>query len=225
MTWSKTTPVGTETLKLGDDRLRGLKVDFTLGMDWEHVIPGSDINNPIADHKFYIGSAAPSDGYNIKGRIYYNTITQAFYCYSGTAWVPVNMPRNLFPTGTRLPAENLGSSWKTITLGTRYAIRLRDYKDGLVTGGVDDPLLFTNSHETDSVAYLHSHAVSGTISGLDGTKIGRGGSASTTPYPVNWDHTHPFSATSQQSLITHSHTLLENGMSISARVLAIYERV
>lgn len=82
--WDVTTPSGSESRSLGDDRIRELKTDVQTALQFDGDFPGSDTSNPHFTYTPSTGTTAlrPSGDDAVSGRLYINktsgTIEQSY---------------------------------------------------------------------------------------------------------------------------------------------------
>lgn len=105
--WDTTTPSGSESKSLGDDRIRELKTDVQTSLQYEGSFPGSDTSNPRFIYKLSSGTTGsePTGNAAPAGRLFFNDTRHALEQSSGDGvW------RVLDPVSTgSVTASKLGS--------------------------------------------------------------------------------------------------------------------
>ena len=93
--WDVTTPAGTESRSLGDDRIREFKTDIQTALQYEGDFPGSDTSNPKFIYTPSYGTNANRPSSPVTGQLFLNNLSSGtIERYSGTAWETINTVGN-----------------------------------------------------------------------------------------------------------------------------------
>ena len=90
--WDVTTPAGTESKSLGDDRIRELKTDIQTSLQYEGDFPGPDTSDPKFIYTPSTGTSAgrPTGDEAVAGRLYVNISSGVIEQYNGSTWNPIS---------------------------------------------------------------------------------------------------------------------------------------
>lgn len=165
-TWDVTTPAGSESKSLGDDRIREFKTDIQTSLRYEGDFPGPDTANPRFLYTPSTGTTSqrPSGSTNTAaGMLFVNKSSKTIEQYNGSTW-DVIAYTNGFPSGSKLLffQASCPNGWTQDTSVGGQVLRSTNSTGG-GTGGTTDPLAtitLTHSHTVDP----HTHTVSGTTS-------------------------------------------------------------
>jgi hypothetical protein len=151
--WDVTTPAGTESKSLGDDRIRELKTDIQTALEHEGEFPGEDTSSPKFIYTPSSGTSAqrPSGLTNTAtGQLYINTSSSTIERFDGLLWSPV---ASLIPTGfkTLIVGNSCPPGWAVDTSSGGRALRV---SESLALGGIDG-----GSSDISTTTYAHSHTV------------------------------------------------------------------
>lgn len=173
MTWDKTKPTApptSETLKLGDDRIRETKEDFQNAVDDEKIFPGPNpLNAPVCYDKIPYGTLAQRPAANASngGRFYVNTDDGTIEYDSGGAWEAITCPKDLFPSGSVIAFYQASppTGWSQMTDAGLNDVTIRIVSGpGATTGGTDSisiPPTHDHGLVTGSQSIDHTHTNSG----------------------------------------------------------------
>lgn len=85
-TWDTTTPTGSESKSLGDDRIRELKTDIQSALQAEGVFPGTDTAHPKYFNVISSGTSSGRPTNPSVGRWYVNYSSACIEQYNGSSW-------------------------------------------------------------------------------------------------------------------------------------------
>lgn len=166
MTWDAAVPLASESLKLGDDRIRETATHLQDGLQNEKIFPGPNpLTAPVCYDKIPYGTTAarPSANASHAGRFYYNTSLGRIQYDNGGAWTNFTPPNNVFPSGSVIAwfqsAAPTGWSQLTDSAINDRALRVTS-GGGAVTGGADSissPPTHDHDAATGSESIAHTH--------------------------------------------------------------------
>jgi len=208
-TWDTTTPLNTESEKLGDDRIRDAKSAFQEAMQVESIFPGTDLANPICRRAPLKGTTAarPTATVAYAGRWYFNSTTKTLQRNTtAPGWEDIAAPYDIIPAASTMIFYQSAAptGWAQITTYNDYTIRIVS-GSGLGTGGTGSisspPTHAHGSGATASANASHSHAFPWSGSSLENTGIGFASldSGLTSVSTENVVHTHTLPSTSVQA--------------------------
>lgn len=135
-TWDASTPSGSESKSLGDDRIRELKTDIATALEFEGVFPGTNTSSPIYIWTPSSGTTAnrPTGLGLVDGRLYVNTSSGCLEHYNATTaqWSCFDVVPSSNIVGTDLSTTVAGPG--LYHTGTALAVR-GDETTISVTGG------------------------------------------------------------------------------------------
>ncbi len=110
-TWDVTTPAGSESKSLGDDRIRALKVDISTALNQDGKFPGADTSNPRFHVTLTSGtSGSRPTGNNLSvGRLYLNTTLGALERWTGSSWVQYDLTPSTSINSTDISTDAIGA--------------------------------------------------------------------------------------------------------------------
>lgn len=174
MTWDITTPVGTEAVGQGDDRIREMKSDVQdalRGQDTsgvEAIFPGADTASPVYRYRGLKGSTAARPASGDYG-LYMNETLNTIQRDNGSSWVDV---ATLIPATTVMlfcqAAAPVG--WTKLVTQNDKALRVVSGGTGGSAGGTNALSTAAHTHTIASGgAHTHVLASAGTTPSLNYT--------------------------------------------------------
>lgn len=121
--WNAATPLGTDFIAQGDDRLRELKAALEEALSHEDsTFPGATpASTPIFIPGFLRGTTAsrPTGDSLVSGRLYVNTTLGCIERYNGSAWVSVATD---IPAGTKMVfyQASAPTGWTAVALNDKF---------------------------------------------------------------------------------------------------------
>lgn len=154
MTWSTSTPAGSDSLANGDNIIRELKTDIQTALRGddtegvEAVFPGSDTANPVYRYRGLKGTTAARPTAGQYG-LYVNTTLNTIQRDSGSAWEDV---ATLIPSGTKMVFYQASApvGWTAIAVNDKFLRVVTAGGTGGSTGGTI----------AASTSLAHSHVIS-----------------------------------------------------------------
>lgn len=185
--WDKTTPLGTEAISLGDDRIRELKSALETALSHESTFPGASPSTaPIFIPGFLRGvtGSRPTANDLVSGRLYCNTTLNVLERYNGASWDVVG---TVIPAGTVMLFYQAAAptGWTAVAVNNKFLRVVSAGGTGGTTGG-------SGLTPSSTITLAHTHTVA----------------SHTHTGPA---HTHTITAES-----THTHTVPRNGWSNSS---------
>lgn len=113
MTWDTSTPLGSESILNGDNRIRELKTDLATALTTEGSFPGADTANPKFRWTPPRGNTAARPSSPVTGQLYINTETLALERYSGTVWESIDFAGNV---GSSIAGSGLALSSNVLSV-------------------------------------------------------------------------------------------------------------
>lgn len=155
--WDKTTPVGTEAIANGDDRIREMKTAIEAALQGqtteglEAVFPGTSASTaPIFRYRGLKGNtgARPAAG---QGGLYINTTLNALQRDNGSSWDDV---ATLIPSGTKMPFYQASPpvGWTAVSVNDKFMRVVVSGGSGGSTGG-------SGNTPGSGTSLAHSHTV------------------------------------------------------------------
>jgi hypothetical protein len=213
MTWNKLEPLASESLKLGDDRIRETKEEFQNAMDDEKIFPGPDpLNNPVCYDKILCDTTVnrPAASASYPGRFYVNTTTGTIQMDNGGAWIDITPPKDIFPSGSVIPfyQATAPTGWSQLTDASFEDITLRVVSTVGGSLGGTDSIKTPPTHDHDGVSgsenidhiHLNTITTKGTAwySGqVETTVVANSGWITATETSSSTEHTHVIVATEE----------------------------
>lgn len=193
MVWDITTPLGTEAVSNGDDRIRELKEDVQTalrGDDADGVeakFPGSDTANPVFRYRGLKGTtgARPAAG---QYGLYFDQTRNALQRDNGSSWDDI---ATVIPVGTATVFYQAAApiGWTKIVTQDDKALRVVSGTGGSSGGTLPMSGGVSHSHTVTS----HTHTFSATTSTPSATTTADAGVNAAIPLST---HTHTVSGTS-----------------------------
>jgi hypothetical protein len=182
-TYDETTPVGTEAISNGDDRIRELKRMITIFLrgnttdGTEAKFPGSDTANPIYRYRGLKGSTGSRPAAGQYG-LYVNTTLNTLQRDNGSTWDDV---ATLIPSGTVAVfyQASAPTGWTAVAVNDKFLRVVTAGGTGGSTGGTMAASTSINhSHSVNS----HTHTISAPNSSSAGAAntFGHAGASDTT---------------------------------------------
>lgn len=111
-TWDVTTPAGSESKSLGDDRIREFKTDIQTALDHEGVFPGSDTSSPRFVHVPSTGTTAdrPTGNDRPVGKTFVNTSSKSWEMWNGSDWQVLDVVSSNTITIDKMADESIGQA-------------------------------------------------------------------------------------------------------------------
>lgn len=175
MTWDITTPLGSDALSLGDDKIRELKTDIQTALrgaasdGTEAKFPGADTANPTYRYRGLKGTTAARPTFGEYG-LYANTTKNTLQRDSGTAWEDI---ATLIPTGTVMVFYQTAvpTGWTQVVTQNDKALRVVSGSGGVAGGTYALSTGLTHHHTTQdhtlTISEMPSHEHSnGTFNAL-----------------------------------------------------------
>ena len=139
MTWDTTTPLVSESILNGDNRIRELKTDIQTALrgnasdGTEAKFPGSDTANPVYRYRGLKGNTAARPASGQYG-LYINTTLNTLQRDSGSAWEDV---ATLIPSGTKMVfyQASAPTGWTAVSANDKFLRVVTDGTTGGTTGG------------------------------------------------------------------------------------------
>lgn len=139
MTWSTSTPAGSDSLANGDNIIRELKTDIQTALRGddtegvEAVFPGSDTANPVYRYRGLKGTTAARPTAGQYG-LYVNTTLNTIQRDSGSAWEDV---ATLIPSGTKMVfyQASAPTGWTAVAVNDKFLRVVTAGGTGGTTGG------------------------------------------------------------------------------------------
>lgn len=124
MTWSTSTPAGSDSLANGDNIIRELKTDIQTALRGddtegvEAVFPGSDTANPVYRYRGLKGTTAARPTAGEYG-LYHNTTLNTIQRDNGSAWQDV---ATLIPSGTAMVfyQASAPTGWTAVAVNDKF---------------------------------------------------------------------------------------------------------
>lgn len=166
MTWSTSTPAGSDSLANGDNIIRELKTDIQTALRGddtegvEAVFPGSDTANPVYRYRGLKGTTAARPTAGQYG-LYVNTTLNTIQRDSGSAWEDV---ATLIPSGTKMVfyQASAPTGWTAVAVNDKFLRVVTAGGTGGTTGGTvaaSTSLAHTHtvaSHDHTLASHTHS---------------------------------------------------------------------
>lgn len=149
MAWDITKPLDTDDASGVGASAREIKAEIQSALQEEHAFPGSDVNNPVAYHKFPSGTTAERPAAGYANRWYHNSETGNIERDNGFAWETLVDKSLGIPAGTKcvFRMATAPTGWtQDATVNDRMIRALNG--NGGQTGG-------TWTITTDSVSHNH----------------------------------------------------------------------
>jgi len=139
MTWDTTTPLGSESILNGDNRIRELKTDIQTALRGnaadgdEAKFPGSDTANPVFRYRGLKGTTAARPTAGQYG-LYMNETLNTIQRDNGSAWVDV---ATLIPSGTKMAFYQASPpvGWTAVAVNDKFMRVVTSGGTGGTTGG------------------------------------------------------------------------------------------
>lgn len=152
--WDKTTPLGTDNAREGDDRIREMKSALETALSHEGAFPGASPSTaPIFIPGFPKDTTAnrPTGDDLVNKRFFCNTTLNVIERYNGLSWDPV---ATLIPPGTKMVffQAAVPTGWTKDSTNSGRVLRVTNGSGG-GTGGSADP--------ASAISLAHSHTVNG----------------------------------------------------------------
>lgn len=163
--WDKTTPTGTESKSLGDDRIRELKADIETSLQYQGSFPGADTSNPRYINVTSSGTTAerPTGDDAPAGMFYVNVTSNTIDQSQGNgSWLPV--AQYVLPPGVILPffESACPDGWTQVVSENDKVLRVVSGTGGGNGGTVATSTTLrhshTNSNHTHDIASSGAHA-------------------------------------------------------------------
>lgn len=160
MVWDITTPLGTESKSLGDDRLREIKSDLQVALRGqeatgvEAIFPGSDATNPVYRYRGLKGTSGARPAAGQYG-LYINETTNTIQRDNGVSWVDV---ATHIPSGTVMVFYQAAApvGWTKLVTQNDKALRVVSAAGGGAGGTLPVSTGVSHSHTVNS----HTHDLS-----------------------------------------------------------------
>jgi len=121
--WDENVPADTESVSLGDDRIRSLKTSLRQGLDVEHFWPsaGGDAGvHRVGSARAYVGTQSQVSSSGLEGRLMFASDTSRFFHVGSGGTVYLGGPRNIEasdpPGGTAPQRHYWQEEWGVVTL-------------------------------------------------------------------------------------------------------------
>lgn len=156
--WDVTTPVGTEAISNGDDRLRELKTAILNALlnqaatGTEAVFPGAaPTTAPLFRPRFLIGTTGARAAASADQGIYINTTLNTIQRCNDAAWVDV---ATLIPSGTKMAFYQASPpvGWTAVAVNDKFMRVVTSGGTGGTTGG-------SGATPSSTVTLAHTHTV------------------------------------------------------------------
>lgn len=193
--WDASTPTGSESRSLGDDRIREFKTDVQTALEHQGAFPGADTSNPRYINTPSSGTTAsrPTGNDRVHGMFYVNTSSKNVEQYDAVSgqWVGVG---TFFPSGTKMPffQASCPDGWTKDTTASYEdrTVRITTGTGGgtggtnaMSTGLAHTHTSATHNHSIPEASIEHTHltsviennalnlAVRGNINGLSSSSL------------------------------------------------------
>lgn len=164
--WDVTTPPGTESKSLGDDRIREFKQDVQTALENEGTFPGGDTTNPRYTWKPSTGTTTDRDDLTGDdrplGKIFINKSSAAVEQWNGTSWDRI---ASYIPEGAQMlfVGSSCPDGFTIDTSSAGYVIRTATDSTGGQVGGTSDVSTTTYAHTHTANDHVHDMAHTHTI--------------------------------------------------------------
>ncbi len=179
--WDKTTPLGTEAISLGDDRIREAKSALESALSHEGTFPGASPSTaPIFIPGFLRDTTAnrPTGDDLVDKRFFCNTTLNVLERYNGASWDAV---ATLIPSGTKMLFYQAAAptGWTAVALNDKFLRVVSAGGTGGSSGGSGQtPSAGTNLAHTHTVAghthtIAHKHTTPVSADGVSGLNVAK----------------------------------------------------